>query len=477
MKKTILAFCRKHPMIVTALYSLTPAILLILFIQFPDVDITTLEGWKTLTDPSVFIRFVIVTVLWSWSLLRLIKFIVAFRRMKKTNNDCDNCYMTLLIGAPGTGKTASGTQISYSASKEAWRKLQFERAKEFGRLDHYNEILSSEESTESEKEDARFSLAYYEFLDKSYQFFKDNEDDFIPCLVTSNPMWDIDGRMTYKYESKYVTEHTLLPAFSVIFCDEIGYEEGSDKSKELPPDFATWYRYHRQFGDYKIYGTDQDSGAVCIQARRCTDNNRALYKQNWVLPPSFLLWVTDLLKSYVNKLQEKLHDLEDEAPKVLSNKEMTYTAFHKAIYDKTNQKQIDFSAFYNTVEDLRFEYDRVFKAYKKTVEIACFIDGMARCIGFREIRFFDEGNTERSLNPFKRRGFMVFPCSPEIFYDDHASMTLNPSLFKDQKELTIKDVTIEAWTTRRYNPEDRPLPTAKKAEKPDKTAKTTSTTE
>lgn len=471
-----LKFCRNHPIILTAVYSLLPAIVLMLFVRFPEIDVTTVEGWKTLFKPAIVLRLVIAIIVWTWSSMRFIKFFLAWKRMQNTNNDCENSYMTLLIGAPGTGKTASGTQISYDASLKAWRKLQFERACQFSRLDHYNDILNDEKSSESEKEDARYNIAYYEFLDKSYKFFAKHEDEFIPCFLSSNPIWDKDGRMSYKYESKYVTEHTLLPAFSIVFCDEIGYEEGSDKSRELPPDFATWYRYHRQFGDYKIYGTDQDSGAVCIQARRCTDNNRALYKQNWVLQPKLLITISDFFKNRANKYQFQLYDIEEQAPDELL-KDTTYTPFHKAIHNRVNQKQIDFSAFNNRIDDFRFKYDSLYRRFLKSVKVASYVESVAKCIGFRQIKYFDEGNTERSLNPFKGRGYMVFPCSPSCFYDDHASLTLNPALFKDVQKLEVNDVDIDAWDTHRYRPTDRPLPTKRKVEKPNLSPKTPPTTE
>lgn len=462
MKFNVLKLCRRHPIITTAVYSLSPAIILMGFVRFPDVDIMTVEGWRSLLTPENIAQIVIATVIWTWSILRFIRFLVAYRRMQNTDNEFDNSYMALLIGAPGTGKTASGTQISFAAAERSWRTLQFERAKLFGKLDHLREVIESDTATDEEKEDARFEIAYYEFVDKSYQFFKSNEDKYIPCFLSSNPVWDLDGRMSYRYESKYVTEHTLLPAFSVVFCDEIGYEEGCDRSRELPPDFATWYRYHRQFGDYKIYGTDQDSGAVCIQARRCTDNNRALYRQKWVLRPGLLLWISDKLKDRANSLQSNLRDLRDEAREDLGAKSYNLTPFHEAVLSDDVKKQIDFSAFYNAVEDYRSEYDKKHDRFMLIIRIVVGIDAFARCIGFRDISYFDEGNTERSLNPFRGRGHLVFPSCPNCYYDDHASLTLNPALFDDVDKLTVSDVSIEGWKTRRYSPTDRPLPTSKK---------------
>lgn len=483
--KRVIDFFRRHGMLATALYALSPALLVLILIRMPDIDLTTADGWRRLLDPGTIALIVISAGLWAWAIVRFVKFFVAYRRMTATRDGQDNSYMTLLIGAPGTGKTASGTQMSYWAAADAWEKLKFERAKYFWRLKDFQKVLDSPDATDAERQDAQYSIAYFDFLDKSFDFFRKNEDKYIPCYLSTCPVWDLDGRMSYVYESKYVTDHTLLPAFSVVFADEIGYEEGSDKSRDLPPDFATWYRYHRQFGDYRIYGTDQDSGAVCIQARRSTDNNRALYRQIWGLEPKLLIKIADAMRRRAVKTQDHIYEIMQTRAAEIQQADDPNAPFYQALlrsYIQDNcggkavedltiderrkygyfERSVELTAFSDAVYSYIDAYSRLRVRFSRLVKTVAALYSLAQCIGFREVRFFDEGNTERSINPFRGRGIMVFPSASVCMYDDHASMFLNPAIKHVDDKIVIEDMQLAAWQTRRYGVGDRSLPTGKK---------------
>lgn len=177
-------------------------------------------------------------------------------------------------GAPGAGKTFSGSNMAYYLAQEQWSKLQ---------NDYFTQRSMRDEWIKNGESD---KLTALKALEESYKFYAASADKHIPCLMSSVPLREYGtGRTSYKLPPEVFMQIQRAPEYTVFFSDESGQLFGADKSKTADVDIADFWRLYRHFTDGMAVNTNQDGGQNMIQIRRSTDYVNHLYGQEWLLPP------------------------------------------------------------------------------------------------------------------------------------------------------------------------------------------------
>lgn len=178
-----------------------------------------------------------------------------------------------LIGAPGSGKTVTGGTMSITLAEQRWERLQFDYFTENARRDYYLKTLNVEK------------LKRLDALKESYEFYEKQEADYIPCLVTTIGMQDLQGRYSYQLTSEVYAQLKRVPEYSVLFNDESGRQQGCQTSKSASESVLDFWRLNRHFGDFILINTEQGADGNGKYIRKCTDYNLRCYYQEWKLPP------------------------------------------------------------------------------------------------------------------------------------------------------------------------------------------------
>lgn len=180
-------------------------------------------------------------------------------------------------GAPGTGKTFTGSNVAYFLAIEQWNKLK---------SDYFTQRTMLSQWV---KEGATDKIEAFNFLEESYNFYHDREENFIPCLVSSVPLREYGtGRMSYQATPEMFLQKDKVAEKTVFFNDEIGENQGIDKSMTTNPDYLAFWRYPRQFFDGIFVNTNQDGAQAAIAVRRSTDFVNHLLGQEWLYKPETL---------------------------------------------------------------------------------------------------------------------------------------------------------------------------------------------
>ena len=401
--------CREY--LNTFIYGVLPAVILIIFVRFPSVDLVSFDGWQALLDGRTLISMAVMTVVLVWSLSRVITFFVMMRRSRAFREGSD-AHVLVHVGAPGTGKTVTAKELAYWTARDHWRRLQFDYIAERANYDRYKADLSSADPRIVQI--ARDKLAHYEYLRKSYLTMRQREKDCIPLLYSTIPIC-VNGRYSYELTADMISQKELLPAYAVCFNDEVGVDLGSDVSRTLPAEVAQFFRFPRHFGDYTYIATEQDSAGANIYLRRCADNNRYCIDQKWIMRPTILIWIVDFLRRRILRVNDSLNP--EFAP--------------------GSKAETDYFCGKAKVE--------------KDMKLVLFLDRLAHTIGFRRIRYYDEGNIQRTINPFKGRGVMVVPSYSAVKYDDHAFEFLNHALWADVGKTVVAPIAAKSWQAMRID--------------------------
>ncbi|MDE6356948.1 MAG: hypothetical protein K2L67_06890 [Clostridia bacterium] len=180
-------------------------------------------------------------------------------------------------GTPGSGKTFTGKELAYILARKSWEQLK---------SDYYTQrtmvaqwVLAGD----------TVKLEAFKALEESYQFYKKNEKDYIPCLVSSVPLREYGtGRMSYKLTDEMFLQIDRLPERTVIFNDESGLDQGADTSTTADKDRLAHWRFFRQFYNGMFVNTNQDGKQNGIYMRRSTDFVNHLFGQEWLKEPRAL---------------------------------------------------------------------------------------------------------------------------------------------------------------------------------------------
>lgn len=228
------------------------------------------------------------------------------REYLRKHIDCRNEYMysgrmITNDGAPGTGKTFSGSNMAYELAQKRWGELQ---------EDYFTQRSMVAEWVKRGDTD---KLTAFKALEESYFFYADRADRYIPCLVTSVPLREYGtGRTSYKLSPEIFYQAQRAPEYTVFFNDESGMLFGADKSKEASADVADFWRLYRHFLDAMSVNTNQDGGQNMIQIRRSTDYVNHLFGQEWILRPFLLERRYDRKERKFYKKQAKLTPAREE---------------------------------------------------------------------------------------------------------------------------------------------------------------------
>lgn len=177
-------------------------------------------------------------------------------------------------GAPGAGKTFTGSNIAYFLAIEQWERLK---------SDYFTQRTMV---TQWVKDGDADKLTNFKALEESYIFYKEREATNIPCLVSSIPLREYGtGRMSYVLPPEVFLQIDRVPEYTVLFNDESGFLQGADTSKTANKDILAFWRYPRHFFDGIFVNTNQDGSQNAIYMRRSTDFVNHLYGQEWLLRP------------------------------------------------------------------------------------------------------------------------------------------------------------------------------------------------
>lgn len=224
-------------------------------------------------------------------LVRLRKYIYNFSNL--TTDYMNKGRAVTNDGAPGAGKTFTGSNVAYFLALEQWEKLKSEY---FTQRTMVSQWLKNGDTDK---------LETFKAIEESYLFFKEREGSFIPCLVTSIPLREYGtGRMSYVLDRKMFLQKERTAENSVFFNDESGSDQGADTSKTTNKDLLAFWRLPRHFFDGMFVNTNQDGNQNAIYMRRSTDFVSHIFGQEWLMEPLKLQWrYTRKERRYYKRLQ------------------------------------------------------------------------------------------------------------------------------------------------------------------------------
>lgn len=177
-------------------------------------------------------------------------------------------------GAPGAGKTFTGSNVAYFLALEQWKKLK---------SDYFTQRTMVAQWVREGDTD---KLESFKALEESYIFYAEREAEFIPCLVTSIPLREYGtGRMSYVLSPEMFLQEERVAENTVFFNDESGKDQGTDTSKTGNKDVLAFWRLHRHLIDSLFVNTNQDGSQNAIYMRRSTDFVSHIYGQEWLMFP------------------------------------------------------------------------------------------------------------------------------------------------------------------------------------------------
>lgn len=229
-----------------------------------------------------------------WGLVKLIKlwlYIDSFYDQQK-----DYMFkgrMIKNVGPPGCGKTFTGGNIAYSLALKRFEDLT---------TDYFTARTMVREwvkNADAEK------LIAYEALKESYEFFKANEDKFIPCLLTTIPLREYKtGRMSYRLTPAVYAMVQRIPEYTVLFNDETGATFNCHNSLNIADDVQDFMRFIRQMLDAVGVNTEQGDDGDAKTFRKSTDYNNYLGGQEWLMKPTRLIKrFNRIIEKYIKKTE------------------------------------------------------------------------------------------------------------------------------------------------------------------------------
>lgn len=285
--------------------------------------------------------------LFIFAIKQLITFILANISvlLRKIN---DNVSVVIKIGAPGSGKSSSAGYDAIKLANKMWRNLQYDYWRYSAKIDKWRKQNNIEKLQQ-----------WYEIRD-AYEFYMSN--DCIPCLWANIPIKDLHDSKANELTYEHLYQEKRLPAFSVLYIDEIGGVLDVDLYKDKPLQASNFFRYCRHFGRFIIIGTEQSAENVYIDVRRVVSYHEYMLSQTWVCRPWMLI--------------------------------------------------IFYSIF-------KFLFPKIPKSAKVFAGFMTEFNNLIRHVGYRKYNYCYEGNTEREQSMFSNRKRTYYLPSPlNYFYDD-----------------------------------------------------------
>ena len=181
------------------------------------------------------------------------------------------------VGPPGCGKTFTGSNIAYSLALRRWEDLK---------TDYFTACTMVEEWVKNFNVE---KLIAFEALKDAYEFYAKNEENFIPCLISTIPLREYQtGRMSYRLTPAVYTMVQRIPEYSVLFNDETGATFNCHDSLNIAEDVQDFNRFIRQMLDAVGINTEQGDDGDAKTFRKVTDYNNYLGGQEWVMRPERL---------------------------------------------------------------------------------------------------------------------------------------------------------------------------------------------
>ncbi len=235
-----------------------------------------------------------------WGVIKLIKlwrYIDSF--YDQTKDYMFKGRMIKNVGPPGCGKTFTGSNIAYSLALKRWEDLK---------TDYFTARSMVKEWVKNADDE---KLIAYDALRDSYLFFKEREDKYVPCLLTTIPLREYKtGRMSYQLTPDVYAMVKRIPEYTVMFNDETGASFNCHDSMSIADDVQDFMRFIRQMLDAVGINTEQGDDGDAKAFRKSTDYNNYLGGQEWLMKPSALMAKFQRRKDkYLKKLENgKLTD-------------------------------------------------------------------------------------------------------------------------------------------------------------------------
>lgn len=217
-------------------------------------------------------------ILSPWGLHRLLKLRKFLNSYIQLSTDCLMQGRTITNdGAPGVGKTFTGSNMAYFLAQRRWAELKSEY--------YLQKSMLAEWVMQGDTD----KLYGFKTLEESYLFYAEHENSLIPCLVSSVPLREYGtGRMSYELTPEVYAQVMRVPEYSVLFNDESGRLFGGETSKTASEDLRDFWRFIRHFLDAMAVNTNQDGNQNGIYMRRSTDYVNHIIGQTWELRPARL---------------------------------------------------------------------------------------------------------------------------------------------------------------------------------------------
>lgn len=218
-------------------------------------------------------------ILMPWGVYQLLKTRKYLNKYIDFANDCTMNGRTITNdGAPGVGKTFTGSNMAYFLAVRRWRELKSEYFIQKAMIAEWVKCGDTDK------------LYAFKSLEESYLYFAQREEEYIPCLVSSVPLREYGtARMSYKLTPEVFAQISRIPEYSVLFNDESGLLFGGDTSKSADDSIKDFWRFIRHFLDAMAVNTNQDYAQNGIYMRRSTDYINHINGQTWEMSPKRLL--------------------------------------------------------------------------------------------------------------------------------------------------------------------------------------------
>ena len=266
----------------TYLYYFTPLVITLVNIGLFVAVYFTMPLLSSFTI-SLLVFISIIGMYQFWKHFRI--FPKIYKVIRCINNVGKDDYLTIACGVPGTGKTRSEVYLCGFLSQIRWRELKYEYWRKKLVSEFYNKDSDS--------------YLRWQKVEKAYNFFKENEDKYIPCLFSNVKIKDRQGRICYHLTNNHIEQRSPLPIYSILLKDEMAKDYGVDWSKlnEKTKPIDLIARLVRQWG-LDIHGTEQDHNQISILWRRRVHSNKQIVKKSESCKPYLLCKYYDFLNSY-----------------------------------------------------------------------------------------------------------------------------------------------------------------------------------
>lgn len=210
-----------------------------------------------------------------YALYTFIIYIISQISVLQHNRSIDSSKVVIkLIGPPGGGKTSAGIYRAVVMALRMWAELKYKYR-----------TMAAEVADYIKAGDVQKVLEWYEVRD-AYWYYMTH--DVMPCLWSNIPI-KFCGQMASVLTYEHAAQLKRLPAFCVLFYDEVGSVFRVDSWRNKPLAVSDFFRLGRHFLDLRVICTEQEPSNVFIDIRRVEAENWLMLEQKWVNKPLLLL--------------------------------------------------------------------------------------------------------------------------------------------------------------------------------------------